>query len=82
MRFEQFFLFYFNVIRGWMSQSTSNLEYQNFQRIYSELLKMPKIRFVSFVDYMGNLIIGGFRKGVNPLKEESERQKNRNIRYS
>ncbi|MCA9827747.1 MAG: 4a-hydroxytetrahydrobiopterin dehydratase [Nitrosopumilus sp.] len=57
-----------------MNQS-SNVEYQNFQRIYAELLKEPKIRFVGFVDYMGNLIMGGFRNGVIPLKEESERQK-------
>lgn len=58
-----------------MSQSISSLEYQKFQRIQIELLKIPKIRFVGFVDYMGNLIIGGFRNGVTPLKEESERQK-------
>ena len=58
-----------------MSQSTSNLEYQKFQRIQIELLKLPKIRFVGFVDYMGNLITGDFRNGIIPLKDESERQK-------
>lgn len=54
---------------------TSNIEYQKFQRIYEELLKEPKIRFIGFIDYMGNLLIGGFRKGVTPLKDESERHK-------
>lgn len=52
-----------------------DLEYQKYQRIYEKLLKERKIRFVGFVDYMGNLILGGFRKGVTPLKEESERKK-------
>jgi hypothetical protein len=58
-----------------MTQLTSGFEYQKYQRIYEELLKEPKIRFVGFVDYMGNLLIGGFRKEVIPLKEESERHK-------
>jgi len=58
-----------------MAQLTRGFEYQKYQRIYEELLKEPKIRFVGFVDYMGNLLIGGFRKGVTPLKEESERHK-------
>ncbi len=51
------------------------MKYQKYSRIYEELLKEPKIRFVGFVDYMGNLLIGGFRKRVTPLKEESERHK-------
>jgi len=58
-----------------MAQLTRGFEYQKYQRIYEELLKEPKIRFIGFVDYMGNLLIGGFRKGVIPLKEESERHK-------
>ena len=58
-----------------MTQLTSNMKYQKYTRIYEELLKEPKIRFVGFVDYMGNLLIGGFRKGVTSLKEESERHK-------
>jgi hypothetical protein len=58
-----------------MTQLTSDFEYQKYQNVYEELLKEPKIRFVGFVDYMGNLLIGGFRNGVTPLKEESERHK-------
>ena len=65
----------FNVVNCWMAQLIGSLEYQKYQRIYEELLKEQKIRFVGFVDYMGNLLIGGFRNGVTPLKEESERQK-------
>jgi hypothetical protein len=58
-----------------MTQLTSDFEYQKYQSVYEELLKEPKIRFVGFVNYMGNLLIGGFRNGVTPLKEESERHK-------
>jgi len=65
----------FNVVNCWMTQLTGSLEYQKYQRIYEELLKEQKIRFVGFVDYMGNLLLGGFGKGVTPLKEESERHK-------
>lgn len=58
-----------------MKESVDDLEYQKCQRISEKLLKEPKIRFAGFVDYMGNLIVGGFRKGVTPLKDESERKK-------
>ena len=58
-----------------MSQSVDDLEYQKFQEMYKNLLAEQKIRFVGFVDYMGNLILDGFRKDVIPLKEEAERRK-------
>ena len=58
-----------------MAQSVDGLKYQKYWRLYEELLKESEIRFAGFVDYMGNLICGDFRKGVTPLKEESERQK-------
>lgn len=58
-----------------MIQLVSSFEYRKYQRVYEELLKETKIRFVGFIDYMGNLVIGGFREGVMPLKEESERRK-------
>jgi len=38
-------------------------------------LQEPEIRFAGFLDPMGNLIAGGFREGVTPLNEESERLK-------
>ena len=58
-----------------MTQPENDFEYQKYQKICKKLLKEPEIRFVGFVDYMGNLILGNFRKGVTPLKKESERQK-------
>jgi hypothetical protein len=39
------------------------------------LLQIPEIRFVGFLNSMGNLIAGGFKQGVIPLHDESERQK-------
>ena len=58
-----------------MTQPENDFEYQKYQRICKKLLKEPEVRFVGFVDYMGNLIFGDFRKGVTPLKKESERRK-------
>jgi hypothetical protein len=39
------------------------------------LLKEPEIRFAGFLDMMGNLVVGSFREGVEPLKNENERKK-------
>ena len=58
-----------------MALSLDGFEYQKYSRKIEELLKEPEIRFAGFVDYMGNLILGNFRKGVLPLKDESERRK-------
>ena len=58
-----------------MAQSVDSLKYQKYQNVCEELLKESKIRFVGFIDYMGNLILGDFRKGVTPLKKELDRRK-------
>ncbi len=58
-----------------MTQSKESFEHQKYQRKLEELLKEQEIRFVGFVDYMGNLILGDFRNGVTPLKDESDRRK-------
>ncbi|NNM35533.1 MAG: hypothetical protein HKO48_00245 [Nitrosopumilus sp.] len=39
------------------------------------LLKEPEIRFAGFLDMMGNLVVGHFREGVEPLKNENDRKK-------
>ena len=39
------------------------------------LLKEPEIRFAGFLDMMGNLVVGSFRNGVKPLKNEEDRKK-------
>ena len=45
------------------------------QQKCQSILELPEIRFTGFLDYMGNLIIGDFKSGLSPLKDESERKK-------
>ncbi len=58
-----------------MYKSVNLLEYQLYHRKCDLLLQETEIRFAGFLDPMGNLIAGGFRKGITPLDEESERLK-------
>jgi len=39
------------------------------------ILDLPEIRFAGFLDYMGNLIVGDFKPGLSPMKDEYERKK-------
>ena len=45
------------------------------QQKCQSILALPKIRFAGFLDYMGNLVVGGFKSGISPMKDESERKK-------
>ena len=45
------------------------------QQRCQSILKIPEIRFVGFLDYMGNLIVGDFKPGLSPMKDEYERKK-------
>ena len=40
-----------------------------------KLLQEPEIRFAGILDPMGNLVVGGFRSDVEPLKNEADRKK-------
>ena len=51
--------------------SENNADEQKCQAV----LDLPEVRFAGFLDYMGNLIVGDFKKGVIPLKNETERKK-------
>ena len=51
--------------------SKNKTEQQKCQAI----LELPEIRFAGFLDYMGNLIVGDFKPGISPLKDEYERKK-------
>jgi len=42
----------------------------SYQQKCDLLTKEPKIRFAGFLDFMGNLVVGKFRDGVTPLKNE------------
>ncbi len=50
-------------------------EYDLFSKKCKLLLREKEIRFAGFVDQMGNLIVGGFKKGTPSLEDEVERQK-------
>jgi hypothetical protein len=52
-----------------------SLENKTDQQKCQSMLKLPEIRFVGFLDYMGNLIVGDFKPGISPLKDEKERKK-------
>ncbi len=45
------------------------------QQKCNSILEFPEIRFAGFLDYMGNLIVGDFKPGISPLKDEYERKK-------
>lgn len=51
------------------------VEQTQYSKICEKLLQEPEIRFAGFLDWMGNLVVGNFKNGVAPLKDESERRK-------
>jgi hypothetical protein len=46
-----------------------------YQQKCDLLTKETEIRFAGFLDFMGNLVVGKFREGVTPFKNEDERKK-------
>ncbi len=58
-----------------MLQAVNLQEHRLYHQKCNLLLQIPELRFVGFLDPMGNLIAGGFKQGVTPLHDESERQK-------
>ena len=50
-------------------------EYTIFQEKCDRLLKEDEIRFAGLINKMGRLVAGGFKKGINPLEDDAERQK-------
>ena len=56
-------------------QSVNLQEHYMYNQKCNLLLQIPELRFAGFLDPMGNLIAGGFKQGVTPLHDESERQK-------
>ncbi len=54
---------------------TEKENFGDYQLTCTKLLKEPEIRFAGFLDAMGNLVAGGFKEGISPLKDENERKK-------
>jgi len=49
--------------------------HDTFTKKCNLLLEENEIRFAGLLDPMGNLVSGGFKKGIEPLKDEVERKK-------
>ena len=58
-----------------MLEAVNLQEHYMYHQKCNLLLEIPEHRFVGFLNSMGNLIAGGFKQGVTPLHDESERQK-------
>jgi len=48
---------------------------EKYQKQCEKILSEPEIRFAGMISEMGKLISGGFKKGIVPLEDYSERQK-------
>ncbi len=46
-----------------------------YQKQCEKILSEPEIRFTGIISEMGKLLAGGFKKGVIPFEDDSERQK-------
>jgi len=69
------FLLVIDVNEYTMFQSVNLKEYQLYHQKCNLLLQESEIRFAGFLDSMGSLIAGGFKDGVTPFHDESERRK-------
>ena len=45
-----------------------------YQMQCERILSLPEIRFAGIISEMGKLIAGGFKTGITPLEDDSERQ--------
>jgi len=45
-----------------------------YQMQCERILSLPEIRFAGIISEMGKLIAGGFKTGIVPLEDDSERQ--------
>ncbi len=47
----------------------------SYQQGCQRLLEEPEIRFAGVINPMGNLIVGGMKKGLTPLEDEEDKRK-------
>jgi len=50
-------------------------KYQSHQQKCELLLQDPEIRFAGLLDPLGNLVAGGYKTGIESLKDENEAKK-------
>ncbi len=58
-----------------MLSKMENQKYlEKYQMQCERILSLPEIRFAGIISEMGKLIAGGFKTGIIPLEDDSERQ--------
>ena len=45
-----------------------------YQKKCDLLFEQPEIRFAGLIDSMGNLLAGGFKDGITPLNDETQKR--------
>ena len=55
--------------------STEDTNSNKLESYCQNLVNEPEIRFAGFLDMMGNLLVGKFKTGIEPLKDDDERKK-------
>ena len=57
-----------------LSKMENQKSLEKYQMQCERILSQPEIRFAGIISEMGKLIAGGFKKGIVPLEDDSERQ--------
>jgi len=56
-----------------MHASENNAE-ESMQQLAHDIIELENVRFAGLIDKQGNLFAGGFKKGIVPLEDDSERR--------
>lgn len=58
-----------------MSQSIlSKSQLENLENYCNDILEQKEVKFIGVINALGNLIAGGFRKGVEPIGSNEKRK--------
>ncbi len=57
-----------------MSQQENISQHAIYQKKCDLLLEQSEIRFAGLIDSMGNLLAGGFKDGITPLNDETQKR--------
>jgi len=57
-----------------LSKMENSEHLEKYQKQCKKILSEPEIRFAGIISEMGKLIAGGFKTGIVPLEDDSERQ--------
>jgi len=57
-----------------LSQQENISQHAIYQKKCDLLLEQSEIRFAGLIDSMGNLLAGGFKDGITPLNDETQKR--------